>query len=271
MSEVIQPYRFLSALSLDVVAGALACSLFFSRIFSVALRPPELIALGLSVWIIYTADHLRDSRNIQQRASTERHQFHQLHYRTLFAVMSVMVILDAIAILFIPRQVLIWGIVLSAAVFVYLFTHRLLRFLKEVFIATLYASGIVLPSLAVSTIEINEVHYLLIFHFTVLALTNLLMFSWFDRDVDLRDSRHSFATIAGESVTRIAIWFLCGIQILTTLVELRIGYYTSAAILLCIMGLLLTVIFIFRKSLAPHEYYRFLGDAVFIVPVLYLI
>lgn len=270
MTDLIKSYRLLNALSLDVVVGALVCSLFFSRIFLVTLKTWELIALGFTVWIIYTADHLRDARKIQRQASTERHRFHQLHYKTLVTLTAVIIVLDAAAIFFVPRQVLIWGIALGALVSVYLFTHRLLRFFKEIFIAIMYTAGVLLPSLSVTEVEINASHYLLIVHFAVLALTNLLMFSWFDRAVDQHDLRHSFTTLVGERATRTTIWYLNIVQVLLVATQLLLGFYNLAVFLFFIMGLLLFVIFVFRKSFAMHDYYRLLGDAVFMVPIVYL-
>ncbi len=269
MLRLTQSYRLLNALSFDVVAGAFACSLFFFRVFSVVIRPWELIALCLTVWIIYTTDHLRDSQDIQSRASTVRHQFHQRHYRTLLIVTVLVLILDVVVVIFIAKQVLIWGLVLAAFVLVYLLIHKSLRFFKEIFIAILYTSGVVLPSLSKTEIDLNASHYILILHFSILALINLLMFSWFDRELDLRDRQNSFTTLAGEKATRITIWFLLGVQVLLTLIQLHWGKHNGAVIFLCLMGLLLFVIFAWRKTFGYNDYYRLIGDAVFIVPIFY--
>lgn len=271
MSRIFRFYRLINVLSLDVVAGAIVGALFFSRIFSVVVRPYELIALGCTVWIIYTADHLRDAKNLKHRASTDRHQFHQLHYKILTKVLAGVIIVDAFAALLMKMEVLLWGIVLAAAVAVYLFMHRSLKFLKEIFIATLYTCGILLPSLSLTREDVNLMHYLIIFHFAILALINLLLFSWFDRELDQQDRQHSFVTIVGERITTIIIWLLIVVQSLLMLVQIYQGQNDRAAILLGMMGLLFVVIIIFNKPLGKNDYYRFLGDAVFIVPILYLL
>lgn len=271
MFKVIQSYRILSVLSLDVVAGAIAGALFFAKIFSVVIRPCELIALGFTVWIIYTADHLRDAKSLDHRASTDRHHFHQVHYYKLIKVLVVIILLDAAAVVFIPTQVILWGVVLVTAVSVYLVVHRSLGFFKEVFVAMMYTGGIILPTLSMTRIDVNVIHYLLILHFSILALINLLMFSWFDRELDQRDRQQSFVTIIGERVTGKFIWLLVFIQLLLTLVQLYWRQYNWAALLLGTMGLMLFAIFLFRKSLEKQDYYRFLGDAVFIIPIFYLV
>ena len=271
MLKAIRIYRVFNHLSLDVVVGAIVGALFFARIFSVVITSYALIALGLTVWIIYTADHLLDAKKLDQQASTERHKFHQQHFNTLIPVLSVIIILDAITIFFIQREVLGWGVVLAFIVFVYLVFHGSLKFLKEIFIAILYTCGVLLPSLSITRAGLNSAHYILIFQFSILALINLLMFSWFDREGDQRDMRYSFATVAGERNTKISICILLIIEGLLTALQWHLDELKIPALVLGLMGLMLLAIFVFRSIFARHDYYRYLGDAVFILPVIYLL
>ncbi len=266
-----QPRKVAAETAVVGRVGAVVSALFFSKIFSVVTGPFELIALGCTVWIIYTADHLRDAKNLKHQASTDRHRFHQRHYKTLSKILLGVVTLDAFATVFIQKEVLLWGVVLATAVGIYLVAHRSLKFLKEIFIATLYTCGIVLPSLAMTYEAIKLTHYLLIFHFFILALINLLLFSWFDRELDQQDRHHSFVTIVGENVTRKVIWLLIIIQSLLTLLQIYWGQDIQAAILLGAAGFIFALIIVFRKALRRHDYYRFFGDAAFFVPILYLI
>lgn len=271
MLKVVEYYRKANVLSLDVTAGALFCALFFAKIFSVRIDILELTSLSLTVWIIYTTDHLSDARKISAQASTKRHRFHQENFRALTKILVLAIILDTATLFFMRIQILKWGIVLSGGVVVYLSAQQMLKFFKEIIISFLFTSGILLPSLSIRGFILETTQYLLIAQFVVVALINLLMFSWFDRELDQQDRQHSFVTIVGESTTRITIWFLIGIQFLFTLVQLHWGHYNRGAILLGTMGLLLASIFFFRKSFEKHDYYRFLGDAVFMIPVLYLL
>jgi hypothetical protein len=271
MANAIQLYRLINHLSLDVVAGAMVGALFFARIFSVGLTPYGLIALGLTVWIIYTTDHLRDAKGMDQQASTERHRFHQQHFTTLLSVVGVAMILDAIILFFIRRQVLESGVLLGLAVAVYLITQRSLKFLKEIFIAILYTCGVLLPSVSVTKVGLTATHYILIFQFAILALINLFMFSWFDREVDQQDKQYSFVTIVGERTTRCSIWFLLLMETLLTLIQCVYSELKIPALCLGMMGLMLWMIFVFRTSLAKDDYYRFFGDGVFLFPGVYLL
>jgi len=271
MRRAIQVYRLFNLLSLDVVAGAIVCALFFGRIFSGSVTPYGWIGLGLTVWIIYTTDHLRDANRIDQEASTGRHRFHQLHFATLLSVVGVAIILDAVSLFFIRKQVLESGVILALAVAVYLITQRSLKFLKEIFIAILYTCGVLLPSVSVTKVVLSPTHYILIFQFAILALINLFIFSWFDREVDKQDNQYSFVTIVGERITRRSIWFLLLMEALLTLIQWVYGELKIPSLCLGMMGLMLLLIFVFRASMAKDDYYRFFGDGVFLFPGIYLL
>jgi hypothetical protein len=271
MALIIRGYRLVNLLSIDVVAGAVISAIFFARIFQVSIRPYGLIALGLTVWIIYTTDHLRDARKITGLAATKRHRFHQVHYKKLTTLLAVAVIADIIVIFFIRQRVFEWGVVLSLVVLTYLFVHRSLAIFKEVLIAVLYTCGVLLPSVPVSNTVWHASHYLLIVQFGIVALTNLFMFSWFDREFDKQDNLNSIVMSAGEPVTRKSIWYLFVSGGLLTLLQCLWGDLTIPALILGLMGLLLLLIFLFRSNFAGNDYYRFLGDAVFFIPIIFLL
>jgi len=272
MSSIIRLYRVFNLLSLDVVAGAVVSALFFARVFQVGVRPIGLIALGLTVWIIYTTDHLRDVSKVIGTASTERHRFHQVHYKKLIVLTIIAIGLTIVAILFIKQQVLEWGIALSLVVVAYIIAQRSLKFLKEIFIAILYTCGVLLLSVPVSNVPLTTVHYMLIFQFGITALANLIMFSWFDRELDQIDKRYSFVTKTGEPGTRLVIWLLLVLQLaMTVVIQWIDGTLTVPSLVVGLMGVALLLIFIFREPLEKNEYYRVLGDAVFFLPATYLL
>ena len=59
---IARAYTYIRWLSLDIVAGAIFVSLFLSSELGVVLSAIEIALLGLSVWLIYTTDHLLDVR-----------------------------------------------------------------------------------------------------------------------------------------------------------------------------------------------------------------
>jgi 4-hydroxybenzoate polyprenyltransferase len=262
-------YQHINILSLDVVAGAVICSLFFARLLDAPVQPNELVALALTVWIIYTLDHLRDAMTIPKIASTDRHRFHQKHFRIIALVLTVIAAVDLFIVWFIADNIFRAGFLLGFAVLAYLIFQRYLKFLKEFFVACLYTTGILLPSLASPAIDITPIHYLIVGKFLLTALINLLLFSLFDHEEDRHHQQHSFVTWFGPRSTRYGIIFLGLLNILTGLWLWRF----DAGVALVFIGmnsLLLTVLFM-RKKLHVNNYYRILGDAVFFIPAFYLL
>jgi hypothetical protein len=264
-------YQCINTLSLDITAGAVASALFFSKIFDVQIKPYGLIALGLTVWIIYTIDHLRDAKNIKHSASTERHRFHQRYFYALIFFLGLAILIDAVTIFFIRRQVFEWGLILWAIVVVYLIFQQFLRFLKEFFIAALYTWGVLLLSVTVTPIELRLDHILLIIQFGIIAWSNLVLFSWFDHVFDKQDRQNSFVTMMGNRTTIFFLYGLFGLSFLIATVQF-IAFTVSVPIaILGIMNIVLLLIFVLRKSLAKNDIYRLIGDAVFLIPGLFVI
>lgn len=85
---------------------------FFAKLLAVRILPYGLVALGLTVWIIYTADHLRDAKLIVHKASSHRHRFHQQNFKVLLIILCVAFVVDAFVILYTRKPVLEWGLIL---------------------------------------------------------------------------------------------------------------------------------------------------------------
>jgi hypothetical protein len=271
MRSLLQFYQYVNTLSLDIAAGAVLSALFFAEILNVQIKPHGLIALALTVWIIYTIDHLRDAKKIKHSASTERHRFHQRFFYALIFILVLTILIDAITIFFIRRQVFEWGLILWVGVVLYLIVQQFLRFLKEFFIASLYTCGVLLLSITVTSIDLSITHVLLIIQFGLIAWTNLVLFSWFDHVFDQQDEQNSFVTIMGKRTTVFFLWGLFGVSFIIAMVQLVKFTIAAPVITLCMMNVILLLIFIFRSSLARNDLYRLIGDAVFLVPGLFLI
>ena len=269
MSFLNRLYQYISILSLDVVAGSLASALFFGELFGSTISADVLAAMGLTVWIIYTTDHLRDAWSIKKPASTDRHRFHQRHFKLISILLIATVTIDTVIVFFLPPEVLGYGVVLGAVVCLYLVLQRYLRFLKEVFVACLYTAGVILPSLSTAPHVISSIHYVVVAKFAITALMNLLLFSLFDLQVDRSEQQHSFVTWFGARPTRRSI-------VLLGLVNICSGvwlWHMDAALagIFISMNLLLLSILVFRNSLIQNNYYRMLGDAAFLIPAVYLL
>jgi hypothetical protein len=271
MSLLFRIYRLINILSLDVVAGAVVNALFFAEVFDVTLRGNGVVALALSVWIIYTADHLWDAKKILKVASSRRHAFHQKHFILLMAALVVATIVNSFMIFYIRPAVFRWGIVLLALIAVYIFVQYRFHFMKEIFVACLYVMGVLLPALAVTNVEITWFHGAMVVELLLICLLNLYIFSWFDAGPDARDKLGSFVTRFGKYRTAQLIKTLFFLVIAGGTVVLVMSNFQPTAYFPLFMGTVLYVIFAYPDFFARGEYYRLLGDAIFLFPLLYLL
>jgi len=266
--KLIATYRIINLLSIDVALGAICSALFFARLLGVNILPYGLISLGLTVWIIYTVDHLMDARRINAQAATARHQFHQQHFNTLFVVVLITMAANAVIIFFIRKPVLISGVIVALLVGVYLVVHRYLNFLKEVFIALFYTIGVLLPSIAVTSVDYSEWPWIVIVQFFITALINLILFSWFDYEKDLLDGHRSFVTVLGVAASKVFIGILfVSILILTVIADTS----GMSSIVILVMNSVLLTVSVFHQYFAINDRFRLAGDVVFFVPLLYLL
>ena len=268
MSHALKIYRLLNILSVDVSAGAVICALFFAKILDVGIGVSGLIVLGLTVWIIYSADHLLDVRHIGERAATNRHRFYQRFFGVMFWVTALVAILDAAMILFIRPSVFHAGLVLGAAVAFYLVAQRYFGFLKELLGALLYTGGVVLPAFAfIDERPITADQWIAIFSFLLIAWINLLVFSYFDRESDEEHRQVSFTTSQGEHKTRVLVSVLAGICV-SLCMYLMFRSMPMPSVVLLAMGGVLVLLLKFRGYFGRYDRYRYVGDAVFLFPLI---
>lgn len=272
MSQLIRFYRLLNILSVDVALGAVCCAAWFAVLFEVNLRPSALVSLGLTVWIIYTVDHLLDARKIKGPASTDRHRFHQENFAFLFGLLVLAIVTDLFFVFFIRKVVFQSGIVLSAVMVFYFLLQRYLRYFKEFIIALLFSCGVLLPSWSLAKTIPNAELTLLISQFMLTALLNLLLFSWFDRDNDRKDNRESFVTLIGESRTKRIVLFLFVVNAL--LMSWSILYSPDViykVLIIFLMNVILAIIFFQRERFEVNDRFRLIGDSIFLLPALYIL
>jgi 4-hydroxybenzoate polyprenyltransferase len=268
MTRLRSFYGLINILSIDIAAGAVLCALFFSSMLDVQIRIYGLLALALTVWIIYTADHLRDAKVIGANAASARHQFHFRHRKILLVCLVAAVIADAVVILFMRTAVFYFGIYLFFLVTLYLATQKYLKILKEVFIAVLYTCGIVLPSISVTTMQLEFAHYILFAQFAIAAWVNLLIFSWFDYDQDMLEQQHSFVTATGKQKTVRWLTMVSVLHLLFFLFQVWANELIWFSMVVVLMNALLIILFkTYREK--DKELFRWAGDAVFFIPGLF--
>lgn len=259
-------YRLLNILSIDVALGASISGIYFAEIYEVKTGLQAFLCLGLAVWLIYTTDHLLDVRQMKVKASTLRHQFHQKHYQILLRISSFVGLAILILLFFIEERVLLWGTGLGLLVIVYLLFQRRLGIMKELMGAFLYTSGIVLPALAIYNQPYSPENIVMILIFFIIAITNLILFSWFDKERDLAHNHSSIATKIGAKNTQkvLYILFTLLLALLTLLYFQDISH--GSFVIFTLMSLALLIIFVFANWFSRDDRYRLMGDAIFLIP-----
>ncbi len=269
MSRLFQWYQCINLLSVDVSIGAVISAVFFAKIFNVHILFHELVVLGLTVWIIYTSDHLIDAYKLIQPASSKRHLFHQHHFKILLSLVLVAVLVVISQIAFIHRPLLLAGIMLALLVVVYFFIQHKLLFLKEMVGALLYTGGVLLIPLSAKDSLLTFLQLQFIVQFGLVVLTNLLLFSWFDWLHDQHDRHHSFTTTFGEQITsKVLLFLIVANAVLTGAQFLFFPLHPMYVFTIILMQLILLIIFFNQRFFENNDRYRILGDAVFLLPIM---
>ncbi len=274
-------FKYIQYLSLDVVLGALLSSLFIGQLIGVALTNPMLIGLGIAIWLIYTTDHLIDAKAIEGAANNPRHAFHQQYFNIIIAFGILAFLIGLWNISFLPKETIKFGGILIFCVGVYFVTIRLAdrksMWHKELSAAMIYSFGIFAGPLSL-TLDIAYSTIFLFVQFSIIVILNLLIFPIYEVDSDIKDNMKSLAISVGVVRLKRVINFLFVIVILLTVIgmlELQMlsngpnWFFGQLIFLLMIIVLLGLMIwpFFFKK----HNYYRWLGDGVFYLPVLLLL
>ncbi|TWU51214.1 hypothetical protein [Rubripirellula reticaptiva] len=114
--------RNVNALSIDAVAVGVLWQAIFTRSFR-ADWPTffESITLAMTLWLIYTADHLLDATRLNlDRRHTFRHRFHHQHQRVLAALWILVTVVDTgLIIATLDDSLIRWGLALAGAVLSY--------------------------------------------------------------------------------------------------------------------------------------------------------
>lgn len=270
MNPFIRLYRLINALSIDVALGAVCSAAWFAKGFDVQLRPYAFLALGLTVWIIYTADHLLDARKVAKEASTYRHRFHQQYFKILAVCLVIAVVIDFGFIFFVRVQILYAGLALFSIVVLYLLVNRWLSFVKELVIAIVYCSGVLLPTLSLKSTGLSTGDYLWIVSFFLTALINLMVFSIYDFPSDKSDGYNSFVRTFGVRLTQqiLSVFFLVQVGLAGML---AVHGFWNVATVLSVMNITLFLLFIKPSYFAKADLYRVVGDGVFLFPVVLLL
>ena len=82
--------RFYSeVLSIDICIGVLGAGALAQSVFESRMKAAWWFLLPISVWVVYTADHLLDALKVGAGSANHRHRFHHRHRKTLTTLAAI--------------------------------------------------------------------------------------------------------------------------------------------------------------------------------------
>ncbi|MEM7371280.1 MAG: hypothetical protein AAF587_21875 [Bacteroidota bacterium] len=274
MRQLLKVFRILS---IDVVLGALASGGLVVWWLEQPMPLVWWIALPLSVWVIYTADHLMDAYRLKDQAHTDRHLFHHRYFRLLFVAwligMSICVFLIPV---FLTSQIWLFGMGMGILVIGHLSLVSIVGdriswfFHKELGVGVIYACGIWgAPALFARVFSTPDL-WIPFVQFLILALINLFVFSAYEAKTDELDGHTSFVRAIG---VRNTTYLVTSLAMVVLLLGVCLSFQPMEAkrflvlqmIYLCMLTVLVMIHF-FPQWFVGEEKYRAWGDAVFIFP-----
>lgn len=274
-------YRVLHYLSLDIVLGALAASCLASRLFNASPGWAWWLALALTVWVLYTGDHVLDAWRHRKKSKRDLHLFIFRNRRILLYSMAVITIADIILIFnLLDRAFLKYGLTLAGLVLLFyamrhiLKKNRLLFIPGEIFVLLIYMAGTWLGPYVARSGSLNEQDALIAVMFAGVILMNLGIISLYDINLDARLGITSLANSLGKKGAR-NLLISTGIMVyLLSILQFLIygtGRYAQFALILSGMATILLLILFLPSIFRKNDAYRLAADSVLIMGFLSLL
>lgn len=275
--RLIKFLKILHLLSFDVVLGAVICNIMFWKLNK---TPPVnlftvVVILGFSVWIIYILDRLLDNNKIDL-TPTERHIFHQQNAKVLWYFIGLLTLICAVLVVYLPKNIIIFGITILSITGIYLLiiskisSKNNFQHYKEPITAFVYMSGVfgttVLSNLHLFSLRIGFVFLLIVFQ-------NLLLFSLLE--FKKNSTVINLASYIGMKKSSLFIILLACvvsgfgfISIFNSSAFIYFKYERNVFLIEILMSLILLMINQFDSFFLTNDRYRWVGDGIFLLPLL---
>lgn len=265
-------YRYFHYLGLDIVLGALASSCFAARLFESSPGVIWWITLALTVWLLYTGDHMLDAWKQRKKLQREMHYFLLKHRRWVIYSLGVVALVDFMLVInLLDKELLKYALILAGGVLLFYAMRHIFRknrflFLPgEIFVLLLYLGGTWLGPVASAEGGFETSQGLVALIFTGVLLMNLGVISLYDIQLDSRMGISSLANVLGKKSTKnllmgtaIGIFLLSALQFLV----FEADRYTQFALILCGMATILLLVLYLPSRFRKNDFYRWTADAV---------
>lgn len=269
-------FNLINTLSLDVVAGAILSAAFASKIFSVSPGLAYWFILPIAVWVVYTADHLVDAYRLKEKAHTPRHLFHHQNFKLLALIVFILSLINLIlAIFFLEHIIIVFGVIVGGVTLMYLTAvhfigkRKKVYLQKELFVAVIYVSGIWGGPWALSGFIISPEAVILFAVFMMLAIADVLTFTIFDHHTDRIDQHPTLFRNIGEKAIYTIFYLLIilsSVVAVYLIIDSPVFLHRAAAKIYLMMGLLLLLLISLPDLFEKNDWYRTIGEMVFLLP-----
>lgn len=270
--------EFINTFSVFVILGVPICYIFFAELFGVQFKWEILVTLGLSVFSIYTIDHVLDGLKWKDKSVTLRHFIHY-KYRKGLTVLAAFSIGLALFISYtnFDKTVLNFGYTIAAMVLVYFVLNfvfkeffRTILFTKEFIIAIVVSACFVGLPVVQSGVHITKGIFYLFGGIVLLNFSNLISFSYFDYESDKKGRFSGISKMVPHTVLKKILFILLIASIAITLYGAKgVQLNIVQIVILLVMHIQLLVILLLEAVYLKNERYRFWGDIIYIYPLVY--
>ncbi len=269
---VSQIIKKLHLLSFDVVLGAIVGNMMFWKLpdgnGKIDTMTP--IVLGSCTWIIYILDRILDNLKPLSK-QTVRHLFHEKYKNQLQVFVLLLFIISVTLLFYLSTKTIQFGLFLFIPLIIYFFAFFKFKinYIKEPFTAFFYTAAVSGTAL-VNQSNQNLINHVLALGLFCVAFQNLLIFSLFEIYDD--KARDNLVSKIGKKPTIIAIvlLFLLIINSFALSYSSTTHYQVKCQICIVLMSTVLLLITFFPRYFLKNDRYRWVGDAVFFIPIFIL-
>jgi 4-hydroxybenzoate polyprenyltransferase len=200
--------RIIRLFSLDIVAGAIAALVFSSTVMGTQLHRGYYLIMGITVWLIYTVDHLMDGAKSGGKSEVySRNFFFHNRVPIILAVLLLLVFDFRLIIYRLDEKIIEFAMGPGIAVMVYLVLNRFYGnsskwfFIKEVWITIIYTLAIWGGPVIYAGDIISLPQMMIIGSFGLIIFGNVLIYSIYERETDELEGHRSFVSDFGLKTT----------------------------------------------------------------------
>lgn len=276
----IRWWKIFNILSVDVVIGSVSGGILAVRLLHATPGFAWWIVLPLSVWIVYTFDHLIDGIRLKNNSHTVRHFFHYHYSKQIITVIGLMSVINIVLIaFFLEKQILLFGLFAGIITLIYLLIvyisgkKRSFLFQKEFFVALIYTVGIWGGPVALKSYQVSTPELFIIVSFFLTVWAAILILSVYEVEYDRLDKHNTFSINFGINKTVYIIYFMIAVVFFISIGEIIVTpdlQLAMASKILMIMDILLLIILNFPEQLKQNNIYRILVELIFWLPGLFL-